>query len=74
MPAPKYPLVERGLALARIDFAPSHKQPSAVSVVLATIASVAGSLLADAALVAIGTAVSLPPRVTYISSSMIMRG
>lgn len=57
MPAPKYPLVERGLALARIDFAPSHKQPSAVSVVLATIASVAGSLLADAALVAIGTAV-----------------
>ena len=57
MQAPKYPLVERGLALARIDFAPSHEQPSAVSVVLATIASIAGSLLADAALVAIGTAV-----------------
>ena len=57
MQAPKYPLVERALALARIDFAPSHEQPSALSIVVATIASIAGSLLADAALVAIGTAV-----------------
>jgi hypothetical protein len=36
-----------------VDFAPAHRQPSAVSVVAATIASIAGSLLADAILVVI---------------------
>ena len=51
------PLLEPALALARIDFAPAHRQPSAVSVVVATVASIGGSLIADAALVAVGTAV-----------------
>ena len=45
------------LRLFRVDFAPAHRQPSAVSVLVATIASVAGSLAADALLVVIGQAV-----------------
>jgi hypothetical protein len=40
----------------RVDFTPAHRQPSPVSVLAATIASVAGSLAADALLVAIGQA------------------
>ncbi|MGO9332934.1 MAG: DUF6069 family protein [Acidimicrobiales bacterium] len=39
----------------RVDFAPEHKQPTAARVLLATIVSIAGSLSADAVLVAIGT-------------------
>jgi hypothetical protein len=49
--------VDRGLRLLRVDFAPAHRQPSAASVLVATIASVAGSLAADALLVIIGQAV-----------------
>lgn len=48
--------LEGALRLARVDLAPRHRQPSAAMVLLATVASLAGSLLADAALVAIGTA------------------
>ncbi len=44
-------------SLARLDFSPRHRQPSAVRVVLASIASIAGSLAADAILVIIGEAV-----------------
>ena len=44
-------------SLARLDFSPRHRQPSALRVLLATIASVAGSLAADAILVVIGEAV-----------------
>lgn len=55
MPLPKS--AGRALGLARVDFAPAHRQPSAVRVAIATILSVAGSLLADALIVAIGTAV-----------------
>jgi len=40
-----------------VDFAPAHRQPSAARVVAASVISVAGSLAADAALVAIGTAI-----------------
>jgi hypothetical protein len=43
------------LSVARIDLDPSHRQPSALRLFAATIVSVAGSLLADAAIVAIGT-------------------
>jgi hypothetical protein len=43
------------LAAFRVDFAPEHKQPTAARVLLATIVSLAGSLSADAVLVAIGT-------------------
>ena len=48
--------LEPVLKLARVDFAPRHRQPMARSVVSATILAIGGSLLADAILVAIGTA------------------
>ena len=44
-------------SLARLDFSPRHRQPSAGRLVLATIASIAGSLAADALLVVLGTAI-----------------
>ena len=44
-------------SLVRVDFAPRHRQPPAARVVLATIASIAGSLAADALLVVIGEAI-----------------
>ena len=44
-------------SLVRVDFAPQHRPPPAARVVLATIASIAGSLAADALLVVIGEAV-----------------
>ena len=50
-------LVDRALGIARLDFSPAHRQPSALRVVSATVISVAGSLAADALLVVIGTAV-----------------
>ncbi len=50
-------LLDRALRLARVDFAPAHRPPSAARVVAASVISVAGSLAADALLVAIGTAV-----------------
>lgn len=40
----------------RIDFAPEHRPPSALRVVVATVVSIAGSLAADAVIVAIGEA------------------
>jgi hypothetical protein len=43
--------------MAKIDLTPSHRQPPAIRVVLATIVSIVGSLAADAAIVAIGTKV-----------------
>jgi len=43
--------------IAGIDFRPRHAQPRASRVMLATLAAVAGSLAADALLVAIGQAV-----------------
>jgi hypothetical protein len=49
--------VVRLMKLTRIDWAPSHRQPSGVGVVIATVVSLLGSLLADAAIVAIGTRV-----------------
>jgi hypothetical protein len=50
-------MLNRVAPLARLDFSPRHRQPSAARVVLATIASIAGSLAADAILVVIGEAV-----------------
>jgi Family of unknown function (DUF6069) len=43
------------LRLVRVDFDPGQGQPSLIAVAIATVVSLAGSLLADAALVAIGT-------------------
>jgi hypothetical protein len=44
-------------SLARVDFSAQHRQPPAGRVLLATIASIAGSLAADAILVGTGKAV-----------------
>jgi hypothetical protein len=44
------------VSLARLDLSPAHRQPSTPRLLLASVASVAGSLLADAAVVAIGEA------------------
>jgi hypothetical protein len=49
--------IDRVLRPFRVDFAPAHRQPSALSVLVATVASIAGSLAADALLVVIGQAV-----------------
>lgn len=57
MPAQLPPLLDRALNLARVDFAPRHRQPSGSRVIAALVISVAGSLAADALLVAIGTTV-----------------
>ena len=43
-------------SVARVDFQPRHAQPKASRVALATVAAIAGSLLADALLVVIGQA------------------
>lgn len=45
------------MSLARLDFSPRHRQPAAGRVLVATIASIAGSLAADALLVIIGEAI-----------------
>ena len=47
-------LVDRSLDLVKIDFAPTHHQPSAVRLVLASVVALIGSLAVDAALVALG--------------------
>lgn len=48
---------EEALSWAHVDLAPAHRQPSALMVAVASVASLIGSLAADAALVAVGTAV-----------------
>lgn len=45
------------MGAARVDLAPRHRQPSVLWMVVATIISVGGSLLVDAALVALGKSV-----------------
>jgi len=50
-------MLDRGLRLVRVDFAPSYRQPAGVRVVVALVLSVAGSLAVDALLVALGEAV-----------------
>jgi hypothetical protein len=56
VPMSQSPL-DRSMSLLRLDLSPTHRQPAPVRVLLAAILSVVGSLLADAALVAIGTRV-----------------
>ncbi len=58
-------MVQRAMTLAKVDLSPGHRPPSVVRWVLATVASLVGSLLADAALVAIGEAV-LPSTKGYV--------
>jgi hypothetical protein len=50
-------LVDRSLGLARLDLAPTHRQPRAQALFLATLVAIVGSLVADAVIVAIGKAV-----------------
>jgi hypothetical protein len=50
-------MIERGLALLHIDFSPGHRQPAVGRLIVATVASIVGSLLADSIVVAIGEAV-----------------
>lgn len=50
-------MLDRLTARARLDFAPRHRPPSAGRVLIATVGSIAGSLAADALLVAIGQAI-----------------
>jgi hypothetical protein len=47
--------LEDTLSWAHVDLSPNHRQPSRVALVVATVASLLGSLAADAALVALGT-------------------
>ena len=61
-------MLDRLLQWARIDFAPGHRPPEWWRVALATVLSVVLTLLADAALVAVGTKMSPRPRVTRTSS------
>lgn len=49
-------MLNQAASLVRLDFAPQHRQPPAGRVLLATVASIAGSLAADAVLVVIGEA------------------
>ena len=49
------PLIDRTLAIARVDWSPSHRQPSVARLAVATVIAVLGSLAADAILVAVGT-------------------
>jgi hypothetical protein len=50
-------MLDQLMSAARVDFAPRHRQPPASRLLLATIASIAGSLAADAALVVVSQAV-----------------
>ena len=50
-------IVDRLLGVVKVDFAPTHRQPSAARVILATCVALVGSLAADAVLVALGQAV-----------------
>jgi hypothetical protein len=50
-------MLAKAFDLVHLDFAPDHRQPSGARVVLATVVSIAASLLADALIVVIAQAV-----------------
>lgn len=50
-------MLTKAMSLVHLDFAPNHRQPLAGRVVLATVVSIVGSLLADALLVVIAQTV-----------------
>lgn len=49
------PLLERTLVIARVDWTPSHRQPSVVRLAVATMTAILGSLVADMIIVAVST-------------------
>jgi hypothetical protein len=51
------PTLQRILVHLHVDFAPGHRQPSALRLGIATLVALAGSLLVDVVLVKIGVAV-----------------
>lgn len=53
---PRSRFIAGQLRAVRLDFAPTGRQPSPLRVVLATVISIIGSLVADAVIVAIGKA------------------
>ncbi|MHB1710972.1 MAG: hypothetical protein ACYCV7_06165 [Acidimicrobiales bacterium] len=53
---PRPIVIDRALAVARVDLAPSARPPSAPATLTATVVAVVGSLATNAALVAVGTA------------------
>ena len=54
---PQSTMMDRSLDLVKIDFSPAHRPPAKSRVALATVVSLGGSLLADALLVMLCTAV-----------------
>src|ERR1700757_1717178 len=50
-------MLQKALDLVHLDFAPNHEQPAGGRVVLATVVSIVGSLVADALLVVIAQAI-----------------
>jgi hypothetical protein len=50
-------MLEQIMSIARLDFSPPHRPPSAARVVLVTVASIIGALVADAVLVVVGEAI-----------------
>lgn len=49
-------MLRKVISLARVDFAPAHRQPSPQRWLLASVASIAAALLADALIVAVALA------------------
>jgi hypothetical protein len=49
------PLIDRALAIARVDWTPHHRQPNPILVIVAAVITLIGALAADTALVAVGT-------------------
>jgi hypothetical protein len=50
-------LLRQSMLLARVDFSPPHRPPSAARVAFATVLAIAGSLLCDAVLVYLGESI-----------------
>jgi hypothetical protein len=57
-------LINRTLAVARVDWAPTRRQPTPIRLLIAALVAVIGALAADAILVAVGTHV-FPTTVGY---------
>jgi hypothetical protein len=57
-------LIDRTLALARVDWAPPHRMPTPMRLIAATIIAIVGALAADAILVAASTRI-LPGTAGY---------
>jgi hypothetical protein len=50
------PFIDRTLAMARVEWAPPHRPPRLARLALATAIALSGALVADALIVALGTA------------------